>query len=142
MVVMIIISILAVIGLPVFQRQIGKSREAELKLKLGAIARSQTAYHYVHGSFALTMDAIEADTGQITSTYYTFPDPTGDSNTVKHQAIAINPGLFQLRNYAIGIYNINGAYGRATCQGLDVGDVVNVGNTPDEPCTNNGVSLN
>jgi len=141
-VVMIVISILSAVSLPVFQRQIGKAREAEVQLKLGAIACSQTSYHYINGVFAPTIAALSADVGQISSFYYTFPDPSTDSAKVKHQAVAINPGVSQTRNYAIGVYYINGGYGRATCQGFEIGQSVNVGDLPDDLCTNNGIKIN
>jgi type IV pilus assembly protein PilA len=141
MVVMVFISVLAAISIPVFQRQVGKAREAEVQLKLGAIARSQMAYHYVNGSFADTLSVLAADTGAISSFYYNFPDPTGDSNKVKHQAVAKEPTLYQLRDYAIGLYYVDGAYVRANCQGFGIGDPVNVGDLPNDPCTNNGIQL-
>jgi prepilin-type N-terminal cleavage/methylation domain-containing protein len=141
-VVMIIISILSAIALPVFQRQIGKAREAEVQLKLGAIARSQTAYHYTNSVFAQTMAILAADTGQINSFYYTFPDPTTDGQNIKHQAIAITPGSYQTRDYAIGVYYVNGGYERATCQGFDISQSVNVGVLSTDSCTNNGIKIN
>ena len=141
MVVMIVISVLAAISIPVFQRQVGKAREAEVQLKLGAIARSQMAYHYVNGSFATTLSVLAADTGAISSFYYNFPDPTGDSTKVKHQAVAKEPALYQLRDYAIGLYYVDGAYVRANCQGFGIGDPVNVGDLPSDLCTNNGIQL-
>lgn len=141
MIVLVVIGVLAAISLPVFQRQIGKARESEVKLKLGAIARSQNAYHYVNGAFAPALSVLAADTGAISSFYYNFPDPTSDSTKVKHQAIAKNPGLYQLRDYAIGVYYDGGSYGRATCQGFGIGEPVDVGDLPGDPCTNSGVKL-
>lgn len=141
-VVMMIISVLAAVAIPVFQRQIGKAREAEVQLKLGAIARSQTAYHYTNGVFASTMAILAADTGVINSFYYTFPNPTTNGLNIKHQAIAVTPGLYQTRDYAIGVYYVNGGYERATCQGLDIGQSVNVGVLSTDFCTNNGIKIN
>lgn len=140
-VVMIVISILSAISIPVFQRQIGKARESEVKLKMGAIARSQTSYHYSQGGFAPTMALLAADTGPISSYYYTFPDPITDAVKVKHQAVSVNPGQFQTRDYAVGVYYISEAYGRSTCQGFDIGASVNVGDLPFDPCTNNGIRI-
>ena len=141
MIVMIFISVLAAISIPVFQRQIGKAREAEVQLKLGAIARSQNAYHYVNNTFAPTLSVLAADTGAISSFYYNFPDPTADSTKVKHQAVAKQPGLYQLRDYAIGVYYDGGSYARATCQGVGIGDPVNVGDTVSDSCTDSGLKL-
>jgi type IV pilus assembly protein PilA len=59
----------------------------------------------------------------------------------QHQAAAKDSGKDQTRNYAIGVYFNNGAYGRSTCRGAQIGDAVNVGDTPDEDCTNNGTRV-
>lgn len=142
MIVMIFLSILSAVAIPVFFSQIGKAREAEVKLKLGAISRAQMSYHYTNGFFAPTMNALAADVGSISTFYYTFPDPATDSIKVKHQAVAITPDSYQTRDYAIGVYFINGGYGRAICQGLNIGDAVNVGDLPFDPCTNNGIKIN
>ncbi len=141
MIVLIFISVLSAIALPVFQRQIGKAREAEVQQKLGAIGRAQTAYHYEKSVFAPTIAILAADIGAIDSYYYTFPDPVTDSTKAKHQATAINPGFDQTRNYAIGIYYNGSSYSRSTCQGSGIGDTVDVGDQASDPCTNNGVKL-
>jgi type IV pilus assembly protein PilA len=143
-VVMMIISILSAIAIPAFYGQIGKSREAELQMKMGALARSQQAYHYELGQFAPTVNIISLSDGLITSNYYNFLDPASgdiDATKVKHQATAKDSGKDQTRNYAIGVYFNNGAYGRSTCRGAQIGDAVNVGDTPDEDCTNNGTRV-
>ena len=143
-VVMIILSVLAAIAIPAFYSQIGKSREAELQMKMGAIARSQQAYHYELGQFAPTINTLSLSNGLITSNYYNFLDPASgdiDATKVKHQAIPKDSGKDQTRNYAIGVYYNNGAYGRSTCRGTQIGDAVNVGDTPDDPCTNNGTRV-
>ncbi len=138
MVVMIITSVLAAISLPAFYSQIGKAREAEVQMKLGAIARSQQAYHYSYGDFAPTLTLLQQDSGIVSSNYYTFPNPVADSTRVKHQAIAINPNQDQVRDYAIGVYFNNSAYNRATCQAPQIGAAVNVGDLASDNCTNGG----
>jgi prepilin-type N-terminal cleavage/methylation domain-containing protein len=88
MVVMIIISVLSAIAIPAFYGQIGKSREAELQMKIGSLARSQQAYHYELGQFAPTINTLNMSDGLITSNYYTFLDPALgdiDATKVKHQ---------------------------------------------------------
>lgn len=141
MIVIIFIGILSAVALPVFQRQVGKAREAEVQQRLGTIARSQTAYHYEKSVFAPTIAVLAADTGAINSFYYTFPDPFTDTTKVKHQAIAINPGFYQTRDYAIGIYYDGSSYARSTCQGFDISSPVDVGDQASDPCTNNGIKL-
>ena len=143
-VVMIVIGVLSAVSLPVFIGQIGKARESEVKLKIGTLARSQTAYHYTQGVFATTMAQIAADSGPVSSFYYTFPDPTTDATGavwIKHQAIAVAPGKYQTKDYAVGVYTSGGAYNRATCQGSEPGEVVNVGDSSGDDCTNNGVKI-
>lgn len=144
MVVMVFISVLAAISIPVFQRQIGKAREAEIQMKLGAISRSQHAYHYVNSTFAPSLSILAADTGAISSFYYDFQEPTSNDSyitNVKQQAVARQPGFYQLRDYAIGVYYDGGSYARATCQGFDIGNPVNVGDTAGDPCTDSGIKL-
>ena len=140
-IVVIFLSILSAVAIPVFFSQVGKAREAEVKLKLGAISRAQTSYHYTKGVFAPTISTLAADVGDISTFYYTFPNPTTDNIRVKHQAVAVTPGSYQTRDYAIGVYYINGSYGRAICQGLNIGDEVNVGDLPFDPCTDNGIKI-
>jgi type IV pilus assembly protein PilA len=141
-IVMVILSILFAVAIPTFVSQIGKARESELLMKLGAIARSQQAYHFEKGEFATTMSVLKNNNGDISSYYYNFSEPevtTTPTNTkVKHQAVAKNPGKDQIRDYAIGVYLENGAYNRATCQSVSIGEEVNVGNEPGDDCTNSG----
>jgi len=141
LVVMIIIGILAAVSIPTFTAQVGKSRESELLLLIGSMARSQQAYHYLYGEFALTLAQLEADNGPISNTYYDVDNITGDSTKVKIQAIPFNAGKDGVRDYAVGIYVNNGAYYRATCQGYKIGDEVQVGDTYSDPCTNNGFKI-
>jgi type IV pilus assembly protein PilA len=141
---MVIISVLSAIAIPTFYGQIGKSREAELQMKMGSLARSQQAYHYEMGQFAPTINTINLTYGLITSNYYNFLDPASadiDATKVKHQAIPKNSAKDQTRNFAIGVYFNAGAYGRSTCKGSQIGDAVNVGDMPDDPCTNNGTRV-
>ena len=140
-VVMIIISILFAVAIPTFFSQVGKARESELLLKLGAMARSQQGYHYEKGRFAPSINALENNDGGISSFYYNFLVPDVTTTRVKHQAVAKDSGKDQTRDYAIGVYFENGAYGRATCQGANIGDAVNVGELSSDPCTNSGTKV-
>jgi type IV pilus assembly protein PilA len=140
LVVVMFITGLTLISLPNFLGQVGKSREAEVAMKLGAIARSQQGYHFQKGEFAATMEQLKFNSGFMTSPYYTFPDPQADSSKVKHQAVPIDPE-YAVRYHSIGIYFNQGAYGRSTCRGFSVGDIVNVGDTPDAPCIGTGEKI-
>jgi type IV pilus assembly protein PilA len=141
MVVLLIMGILTAIAIPTFLGQIGKARESESLLLLGTIARSQQNYHYLHGTFALTLAKLEEDSGPIHGKYHDVNHITGDNAKVKVQAIALNPGKDQVRNYAVGVYFNQGAYNRATCRGEKVGSPVQVGNLPTDPCSNNGAKV-
>ncbi len=144
MVVMLILSVLSAVAIPTFYGQIGKSREAELQMKLGAMARSQQAYHYEKTQFAPTINTLNLSDGIITSNYYNFLDPAPgdiDATKVKHQATAKNSGQDQTRNYAIGVYFDGGAYERATCRAAQVGGSVNVGDLAADDCTENGIKI-
>jgi type IV pilus assembly protein PilA len=121
---------------------VGKARESDATIKLGSIARSQQAYHFEKGTFAPSVLSLTVSSGILSSYYYTFPDPSSVSDSVvKHQAVAINPSPDQVRDYAIGVYFNAGAYTRSTCQGADVGDVVDAPNTAAGACTNGGKKL-
>ncbi len=145
-VVFLILGILAAVSTPVFFAQIGKSRESELLITMGSIARTQQSYHFLYGKFALTMAEIEAESGKVSVKYYDLDNITGGTSggisNVKVQGIALNPGKDQVRNYAIGVYFNNGAFDRATCQGALIGSAVQVGDLPSDPCTNNGTKIN
>ena len=140
-IVVIFLGILSAVAIPVFLGQIGKSRESESLLVLGSMARSQQSYHYLRGEFALTLAALESETGPISSKYHDVDNITGSANTVKIQIIALDPGKDQVRDYAAGVYFQDGSYLRSTCQGALVGAAVQVGNLPDDPCSNNGVKI-
>lgn len=138
MVVLFFMGTLAAVAIPVFVGQVGKSREAELLLTIGTMARSQQSYHHLYGKFALSLTELENDSGPILAKYHDVDNITGDPTKVKMQAIALNPGKDQVRDYAVGVYFKDGAYTRATCQGELVGSAVQVGDLPSDPCTNNG----
>lgn len=141
LVVVIIVGILAAAATPILYSQIGKARESDALVNLGSIARSQQAYHFLYGEFALTLSQIKADSGVVSSKYYDLDNITGSTNIVKLQAIPFNSQKDQVRNYAIGVYFNSGAYDRATCQGLIVGSPVQVGNLPTDPCTDGGTKI-
>lgn len=141
MVVLLFMGVLSAVAIPVFLGQIGKSRESELLLTIGSMARSQQSYHFLYGKFALTLVDLENDTGSIFAKYHDVDNITGDSSKVKMQAIALNPGKDQVRDYAVGVYFNNGAYNRVTCQGALVGSAVQAGDLPSDPCTNNGIKV-
>ena len=142
LVVVIIIGILAAIALPNLLGQIGKARESEAKANLGAMARSQQAYHFEHKIFADTLIKLEGN-ASFPQNYYTYPDAdVANSTLLKQRAIPTDPNNDQTRNYAIGVYSNNGLYDSNFCQAQSVGAVVEAPDTPGGSCTNGGIEIN
>jgi type IV pilus assembly protein PilA len=141
LVVMIILGVLVSVSLPNFINQIGKARETEAKNNLGAIARSQQAYHFENRTFADNMNKLTLN-GSFSSKYYNFPDPSiVNSTIVKHKATAIDPISDQVRNYATGIYYNASLFDITLCQSKDINEDVDVPDTPSGVCTNDGIRL-
>ena len=141
LVVIIILGTLSTIALPSFIGQVGKAREVDAKNNLGTIARAQQAYHFEKRSFADDINNLNI-AGLGSSNYYNFPNPSvADSAIVKHQAIAINPFIDLVRNYATGIYHASGQFDIAICQGVAINQAVDVGNTFNANCTNSGIKI-
>lgn len=139
LVVVVIVGILAALSLPNLLGQVGKARETEASSQLGIVGRSQQSYHFEAQTFATDMDSL----GQIvnvTSGYYTFPDPTvATDSIVKHQAIANSPYNISSRNFAVGVYYDSGSYLSIFCRAISPTSPVNVPNTATNFCSNNGV---
>lgn len=147
LVVMIIVSVFIAISLPAFLQQIGKAREVEAKTNLGAIIRSQQAYHLEKRSFASKLDFLTIN-GQFGSRYYSFTDPAIATDTVvKHQADATDPLKDRTRNFAIGVYyepssgGGNGLFTKLICQSKDVNESVGVPDVAGDDCLNDGLRL-
>ncbi len=141
LVVIIIIGVLSAIAIPSFIGQVGKARETDAKHNLGTIARSQQAYHFEKRSFANDIDNLNIS-GIGNSRYYNYPNPTvANSNIVKHQAIASNPYIDIVKNYAVGVYQAAGLFNIALCQGSDINVTVDVGDDVNDNCNNNGIRL-
>lgn len=141
LVVVIIIGVLSAVALPSLLGQIGKSRETEAMNNLGALARSQQAYHFEAQTFADDLDNLGINVS-LTPDYYNFTNPTiATSSIVKHQAVALNPFLDGVKNYAIGVYFNSGIYSNSFCRSSAINTTVNVGNAASDSCTNNGAKI-
>lgn len=144
LIVVIIIGMLAGVAMPNYLRQVSKARESSTKLILGTISRAQQAYHWEHREFAEEINQLGID---FNSDYHSFPKALVISNhTVKHKAIVLNPFEDSVRNYALGVYYENGAYGIAICEsknpgGSPVGGTVYVSSKASDPCMNNGTKI-
>ena len=141
LVVVIIIGVLSAVALPNFLSQIGKARETEAKNNLGAIARSQQAYHLEAQTFANDFNSLGINLS-LDPDYYNYPDPTvSNNNLVKHQAVALNPFTDGVKNYAAGVYFNSGVYQSMICRSSAINQSVEVGNLASDSCTNNGVKI-
>lgn len=143
LVVTIIVGILAAISIPNLINSIGKARESEAASNLGTLSRSQQAYHFETQIFADTMEKLGSNIA-LNASYYTFADPLVANQTLaKHQAIAINAGQSQVRNYASGIYYdlATGSYDIAICRAIGINQVVEAPNINTGDCTNGGRRL-
>lgn len=142
LIVVVIMGVLAAIAIPNFINQIGKARESETKIYLGVIARGQQAYHWEKATFAQTLISLGLQEGVSKYHDIVIVNPSTVSNAmVKHQAIALDAQKDQVRNFAIGVYYSEGAYSVSLCQSEDINVQVNVGDSADDDCTNNGIKL-
>jgi len=141
LVVMIIIGILAAVAIPNYIDQVGKARESEAKSSLGAIARSQQAYHFEKQVFADKINILALQ-GTFNSKYYNFLDPEiANTAIVKHKAEAIDPNTNQIRNYTTGIYYNAGLFEISLCQGKKINEAVDAPDTVNGSCTNDGIRV-
>lgn len=140
-VVVIIVGILVAISIPNLISNIGKARESEATSNLGALSRSQQAYHFETQEFAPSLNSLDQNISVITE-YYDFPDPTIANNTiVKHQALALAPWSNASRNYAIGVYHNSGEFSSTLCRAAVIASPVNVPDVFSDPCSNNGIKV-
>lgn len=141
LVVIIILGVLTAISIPTYIDQVGKARELNARNLLGAIGRSQQAYHFEKRTFASDLNNLSIS-GLDNSNYYTYPAPSvADTSIAKHQAIANDPDGDQVKNYALGIYHNSGLFITIFCQAIDINEAVEVGNTATDNCTNNGIKI-
>ena len=141
LVVVIILGILSAVALPNLLSQVGKARETEATTNLGALSRSQEAYHFETQEFASTINSLDQNIS-IVSEYYNFPDPSvADATIVKQQAVAVAPWSNASRNYAFGVYFDAGDFDSVFCRAKGVLETVEAPNTTSDPCSNSGVQI-
>jgi type IV pilus assembly protein PilA len=140
---MLFMSALTVIAYPSFTNQVGKARESESKMIMGGIARNEQVYHYEKKTFTSDLNLLEIKYRKQYHNYVvvSVTNPNDLKNLVKIQVIPKNAQQDQVRNFAVGVYFNNGNYGVSICQSATVGVPVDVGNTPTDGCTNNGVTI-
>ncbi len=115
LIVVIILGILSAIALPNLLGQIGKARETEAKTSLGALARSQQAYHFEAETFYNGNDLTTVGI-DISGDYYNFTvDNTADQSKAIHTAYATDPINSGARDFSIGIYYNAPQYTQTLC---------------------------
>lgn len=141
LVVTIIVGVLAAISLPNFLAQVGKARETEAASQLGAVGRSQQAYHFERQIFASDLDSLD-ESIRVRDNYYNFPDPSiANSSIVKHQAVANVPYNVSSRNFSLGMYHSSGNFSMVLCRSSAPTLTVTAPDANTNPCNNNGIKI-
>ena len=115
LVVVIIVGVLAAIALPSYLTQIGKARETEAKVNLGAIAHSQQVYHFEAKSFYDGSNLSNFGIQTVGQFYSYTPDSTANKKKAIHTAYAINPSNSGARDFSIGVYFNAPEYSQTLC---------------------------
>ena len=138
LVVIIFIGVISVIALPNFTKQIGKAKESESQIIIGAINRSQQAYYYENDTFADEYILLGLGFRQ---NYHNFQlgTVTVNGTEVRHQITAQVDEVNGVRNFALGVFFDNGQYSAVQCQGYDIGQAVSV--QANRTCSNNGIQI-
>ena len=114
LVVVIIVGILAAVAVPNYLAQVGKARETEAKVNLGAIAHSQQVHHFETKSFYDGSDL--SNFGVSSGGYYSYTgDSTADGSKAIHTAYAIDPNDSGARDFSVGIYYNAPQYSQTLC---------------------------
>lgn len=139
LVVIIILGVISTVAIPTFLTQAGKAREAEVIGLLGAISRSQQAHHWENGIFSDDLSSLVGGTNQnLTSRFHTITRKNYNPvNSVTYTATALQVED-NARNFALGVYFNSGRFATALCRSSAVDREVDVGNSADADCTNNG----
>jgi type IV pilus assembly protein PilA len=141
LVVTIIVGILSAVSLPNLLAQIGKARETEASSQIGALGRSQQAYHFEIKTFAPDLDSLGLNISVVEG-YYDFPDPAIATNAiVKHQAVANAPYDISSRNFALGVYYDSGVYTYVLCRAIAPTSPVTAPDNTTDPCNNSGIKI-
>jgi type IV pilus assembly protein PilA len=141
LVVTIMVGVLAAISLPNLLAQIGKARETEASSQIGALGRSQQAYHFEVKTFAPDLNSLGLNI-TVVDGYYDYPDPSiANASIVKHQAIANAPYDVSSRNFAVGVYFNSGVYASVLCRAIAPTSTVTAPDNTTDPCNNGGTKI-
>jgi prepilin-type N-terminal cleavage/methylation domain-containing protein len=115
--VVVIIGVLAAVALPNYIAQIGKARETEAKVSLGAIGHSQQAFHFETHSFYKGSDIQNLGVNPIGEYFSYTVDSIGISDKDKaiHTAYATNPSNSGARDFSVGVYYNAPNYSQTLC---------------------------
>jgi len=123
LIVIIIIGVLAAVAIPNLLRQVGKSRESEIKSAIGTTNRAQKAYHFERGEFAdnlskLGLDKIAAGADYLDSVILGGGGAGSTSATVVSQNAEFTKDA--TRAYSAAIEFSGGTYSQILCQTDDI----------------------
>ncbi len=131
LIIVIIVGVLAAIAIPSLIGQVARARETEAMTTIGSLNRSQVAYRYEHGTFALIgetrgYEIIKPSQLEvpISSKYYSYRDihrPGTDEQRAKYGATPLPDYTNTLKNYSGGIRYISGTntFNTVLCRGND-----------------------
>lgn len=125
LVVVIIVGILAATALPNLLAQVGKAREGEGQSAIGAVTRSQQAYHFEKQQMFSGNPQVDNALGLIViSDYYDFVVDAPDSNNSIITGTPVDPQGDGVRGYEGAISHSAGLYDTVLCQSVSVGSSV------------------
>lgn len=119
LIVIIIIGILSAVSLPAFLRQIGKARETEMKNTVGAINRTQQAYHFEKEAFAANL--VELGVTIQFGDYLDGAGVTSPSSDLVYVLPSNTDAIDdRVRLYGGGVKYVGGSYTTVSCQTKEV----------------------
>ena len=126
LVVVLIIGILAAVALPQYQNAVWKSRNAQLKQLVKAVAQAEEAYYMANGKYAANFDELAIDLpltpvattiGGYTGACTTTTQGTDSARTGKDFYLALNATSADLSELSVVAYYNTGKY---TCAGFGI----------------------
>lgn len=126
LVVVLIIGILAAVALPQYQKAVWKSRNAQLKQIVKAVAQAEEAYHMANGKYAANFDELDIDlpltpvattVGGYTGACNTTTQGTDASRAGKDFYVVLNATEADLSSGGVVAYYSTGKY---VCSGFGI----------------------
>ncbi|ELS01332.1 prepilin-type N-terminal cleavage/methylation domain-containing protein [Xenococcus sp. PCC 7305] len=128
LVVVIILGVLSALALPNLFGQVEKARTSEAKLFLGSLNRTQQAYYFENGSFALTMSEMGSNYTTNSEIYdYVILNPPPSPNQIHHQANPKPIYANELNTLESAVYRLpSGGFTTSLCIGFLITDDPNI----------------